>query len=93
MSIISCADPFVGLLPLGAAVYGLVEGVDTGDAVALKDLVQVDLLRTPQDDLIAQLPQKTYRNTQITLQDIITQKTSQKGCSFLNLSLAEKKLT
>lgn len=51
---------FVDLLPLLTAVYAVVEGLQSGLYVTVKDLVQVDVAAASPDDLVTDL----YRQEQ-----------------------------
>lgn len=46
---------FVDLLPLLTAVYAVVEGLQSGLYVTVKDLVQVDVAAASPDDLVTDL--------------------------------------
>lgn len=46
---------FVDLLPLLTAVYAVIEGLQSGLYVTVKDLVQVDVAAASPDDLVTDL--------------------------------------
>lgn len=46
---------FVDLLPLLTAVYAVIEGLQSGLYVTIKDLVQVDVAAASPDDLVTDL--------------------------------------